>query len=52
MSARTSLILGVIMYAPIVAIAISVGNVGYQLLTQDQPHGITPSAGFSNNVWN
>ena len=52
MSARTSALLGVIMYAPIVAIAVSFGATGYHLLTQDQPHGVTPSASFSNNVWN
>ena len=52
MSPRISALLGVIMYAPIVAIAVSVGFTGYQLLTQDQPHGVTPSAGFNNNVWN
>ena len=52
MSPRISALLGVIMYAPIIAIAVSFGATGYQLLTQDQPHGVTPSAGFSNNVWN
>ena len=52
MSARTSALLTVIMYAPIVAIGISLFGTGYQLITQDQPHGITPSASFNNNVWN
>ena len=47
MSARTSALLTVIMYAPIIALAVSFGATGYQLLTQDQPHGVT----IDSNSW-
>ena len=43
MSARTSALLGVIMYAPIVAIGISLFGTGYHLLTAERSD--TPSCG-------
>ena len=45
MSARTSALLGVIMYAPIVAIAVSFGFTGYALLN-DVP-GISQGSDWS-----
>ena len=43
MPPRISALLGVIMYAPIVAIAVSVGATGYHLLTAERSS--TPSCG-------